>query len=126
MVARSYDVIVVGLGSMGGSAARELAARGLSVLGLERYWPAHDRGSAHGDSRIIRQSYFEGAAYVPLLQRAYAGWRELEDESGRELMTLCGGLYLGDPDNPVFARKHHGLIDILRRHVQVPAGFVPR
>ena len=63
-MARGYDVIVVGLGSMGGSAARELASRGLSVLGLERYWPAHDRGSAHGDSRIIRQSYFEGAAYV--------------------------------------------------------------
>jgi sarcosine oxidase len=113
-VTKSYDVIVVGVGSMGGAAARELASRGLSVLGLETFWPAHDRGSGHGGSRIIRQSYFEGPAYVPLLQRAYAGWVELEAESGRDLLTLCGGIYLGDPASPVFtgaraSAKLHGL-----------------
>jgi sarcosine oxidase len=53
-----YDVIVVGVGSMGSAAVHTLAARGLSVLGLENFGPAHDRGSAHGGSRIIRQSYF--------------------------------------------------------------------
>lgn len=110
----SYDVIVVGLGSMGGAAARELASRGLSVLGLETFWPGHDRGSGHGGSRIIRQSYFEGPAYVPLLQRAYAKWVELQAESGRDLLTLCGGLYVGDPASPVFtgaraSAELHGL-----------------
>ena len=125
-----YDVIVVGLGSMGGSAARELASRGLSVLGLEKYRPAHDRGSAHGDSRIIRQSYFEGAAYVPLLQRAYAGWRELEDESGSDLLTLCGGVYVGDADNPVFAgalrsAQIHGLEHEVLDAGQIHSRFPP-
>ena len=96
-------MIVVGLGSMGGAAARELAAQGLSVLGLETFWPAHDQGSGHGGSRIIRQSYFEGPAYVPLLRRAYTGWVELEAESGRDLLTLCGGIYLGDPASSVFS-----------------------
>jgi sarcosine oxidase len=110
----TYDVIVIGLGSMGGAAARQLAARGRSVLGLESFGPAHNRGSAHGGSRIVRQSYFEGEAYVPLLQRAYQGWRELEADSGRELLTLCGGLYLGDPESLVFAgarrsAETHGL-----------------
>ena len=96
-----YDVIVVGVGSMGSAAVHTLAARGLSVLGLENFGPAHDQGSAHGGSRIIRQSYFEGPAYVPLLQRAFEGWRELQEQSGRDLLRLCGGIYIGDPDNPV-------------------------
>ena len=86
---------------MGSAAVHTLAARGLSVLGLENFGPAHDQGSAHGGSRIIRQSYFEGPAYVPLLQRAFEGWRELQEQSGRDLLRLCGGIYIGDPDNPV-------------------------
>ncbi len=109
-----YDVIVVGVGSMGSAAVHTLAARGLRVLGLEHFGPAHDQGSAHGGSRIIRQSYFEGPAYVPLLQRAFEGWRELQEQSGRDLLRLCGGIYLGDPDNPVVtgsraAAEIHGL-----------------
>ena len=98
-----YDVIVLGLGSMGSAAAHRLAARGLSVLGLERFWPAHDQGSGHGETRIVRQSYFEGAAYVPLLRRAYEGWHELQETSGRDILTLCGGLYVGDPESKIFA-----------------------
>ena len=111
---KDYDVIVVGVGSMGSAAVHTLAARGLSVLGLENFGPAHDQGSAHGGSRIIRQSYFEGPAYVPLLQRAFEGWRELQQESGRDLLTECGGIYIGDPGNPVVigsraAAELHGL-----------------
>ncbi|SEQ59785.1 N-methyl-L-tryptophan oxidase [Microlunatus flavus] len=100
---RHADVIVAGLGSMGSAAAHQLAARGLSVLGLERFWPAHDQGSGHGETRIVRQSYFEGPAYVPLLRRAYEGWHQLQEDSGRDLLTLCGGLYVGDPDSKIFA-----------------------
>ena len=96
-----YDVIVVGVGSMGSAAVHTLAARGLRVLGLENFGPAHDQGSAHGGSRIIRQAYFEGPEYVPLLRRAFEGWRELAEQSGRDLIRLCGGIYLGDPENPV-------------------------
>ncbi|QDP97715.1 N-methyl-L-tryptophan oxidase [Microlunatus elymi] len=96
------DVIVVGLGSMGAAAANELAGRGVRVLGLEAFWPAHDQGSGHGASRIIRQSYFEGADYVPLLRSAYAGWRRLQEESKINLITLCGGLYIGNADGPIF------------------------
>jgi sarcosine oxidase len=103
MTGRSYDVIVVGLGSMGGAAAGVLADRGRSVLGLESFWPVHDQGSGHGGSRIIRQSYFEGADYVPLIRTAYDRWRRLEQDSGVNLMTLCGGLYIGTPELPIFS-----------------------
>ena len=110
----NYDVIVVALGSMGSAAAHTLAARGLRVLGLETFWPAHDQGSAHGGTRIIRQAYFEGQAYVPLLRGAFDGWRELQQQSGRELVRLCGGIYIGDPDSVIFtgsleAALVHGL-----------------
>src|SRR3954467_8401341 len=94
-----HDVIVVGLGGMGSAAAYHLAARGQRVLGLERFGPAHDRGSSHGGSRIIRQSYFEDPAYVPLLRRAYELWNELDPE----LMALTGGLYLGRPGSRTVA-----------------------
>ncbi len=96
-----YDVVVLGLGGMGSAAAAHLAARGQRVLGLERFGPAHALGSSHGGSRIIRQSYFEDPAYVPLLQRAYELWRQAGRDSGTDLMTLTGGLYLGAPDSPV-------------------------
>jgi sarcosine oxidase len=96
------DVIVVGLGSMGSAVAHELSARGHRVLGLERFSPVHDQGSGHGGSRIIRQCYFEGLDYVPLLRRAYEGWARLEEQSGTDIVTLCGGIYIGDPAEETF------------------------
>ncbi|MFG3419693.1 N-methyl-L-tryptophan oxidase [Micromonospora sp. NPDC048063] len=98
-----YDVIVVGLGGMGSSAAYHLAARGQRVLGLERFGRAHDRGSSHGGSRIIRQSYFEDPAYVPLLLRAYELWEKLEHDAGREIISLTGGVFVGRPESLAFA-----------------------
>lgn len=94
----TYDVIVIGLGGMGSAAAYHLAARGQRVLGLEKFTPAHDRGSSHGGSRIIRQSYFEDPAYVPLLLRAYELWAGLAADSGRDVYRMTGGLFLGPPD----------------------------
>ena len=99
----SYDVIVIGLGGMGSAAAAHLAGRGARVLGLERFGPAHDRGSSHGGSRIIRQAYFEDPAYVPLLRRSYELFEQLEADSGSDLLTITGGLYLGRPDTPTVA-----------------------
>ncbi len=90
-----YDVIVAGLGGMGSATAYQLAGRGQRVLGLEKFSPAHDKGSSHGRSRIIRQAYFEDPSYVPLLLRAYELWERLERETGQELMTLTGGLMIG-------------------------------
>ncbi|MBA2535762.1 MAG: N-methyl-L-tryptophan oxidase [Rubrobacter sp.] len=97
-----YDVIVAGLGGMGSSAAYHLAGRGRRVLGLERYAPAHDRGSSHGQSRIIRLAYSENPAYVPLVIRAYELWEQLERETGENLMTITGGLMIGPPGTKFF------------------------
>ena len=80
---------------MGSAAAYHLASRGQRVLGLEKFTPAHDKGSSHGGSRIIRQSYFEDPAYVPLLLRAYELWEKLAKDSGREVYRVTGGLFSG-------------------------------
>lgn len=93
-----YDAIVVGLGAAGSATAWQLAARGLRVLGLDRFRPPHDRGSSHGRSRIIRQAYWEGPAYVPLVLDAYERWRRLERASGVELLRITGGLMIGPVD----------------------------
>jgi sarcosine oxidase len=97
-VTPGYDVIVIGLGGMGSAAAYHLAARGRRVLGLERHEPAHDKGSSHGGSRIIRQSYFEDPGYVPLLLRAYELWEKLAAAAQRDVYRLTGGLFIGPPD----------------------------
>jgi sarcosine oxidase len=129
-----FDVVVVGLGAMGSAAAYQLARRGQRVLGLERYTAAHDKGSSHGRSRIIRQAYMENPAYVPLLLRAYDLWAELERESGQRLLTLTGGLMIGSPDSAVVAgsirsaREHglpHEILDAAEINKRFPP-FLPR
>jgi sarcosine oxidase len=108
-----FDVIVIGLGGMGSAAAAHAAARGRRVLGLEQFQPAHDQGSSHGRSRVIRLAYFEHPSYVPLLRRAYELWRSLERQTGRRLLEMTGGLMIGAPDSEVVsgslrsAREHH-------------------
>ncbi|ORM23929.1 N-methyl-L-tryptophan oxidase [Williamsia sp. 1135] len=98
-----YDVIVLGLGGMGSAAAYHLAARGRRVLGLERFTPAHDQGSSHGGSRIIRQSYFEDPAYVPLLLRSYELWEKLKRDSGIDVYSVTGGLFMGPAEPTTFS-----------------------
>ena len=94
----SYDVIIAGLGAMGSAAAFHLAKRNKRVLGLDRFTPPHDFGSSHGQSRIIREAYFEHPVYVPLVQRAYELWAELEKESRQMFFQQTGGVMVGPPD----------------------------
>jgi len=91
----SFDVIIVGLGAMGSATAWQLARRGQRVLGLEQFSAGHPRGSSYGESRIIREIYFEHPSYVPLVRRAYELWEELERESAKRLLTMTGGLMIG-------------------------------
>jgi sarcosine oxidase len=56
MIHSTYDAIVLGVGGMGSAAAFELARRGRRVLGLEQFALAHDRGSSHGQTRVIRKA----------------------------------------------------------------------
>jgi sarcosine oxidase len=90
-----YDVIILGTGGVGSAAAYHLAKQGAKVLGLDRFPGGHDRGSSHGETRIIRQAYFEHPNYVPLLVRAYQLWSDLEREANQQLFHPIGLLQIG-------------------------------
>jgi len=87
------DVVVVGAGIMGSAAAYALSRQGCDVLLVEQFRVGHDRGSSHGRSRIVRLAYPE-VEFVELARESFAGWRQLEQESGVELLELNGLLEL--------------------------------
>ncbi|TMG85322.1 MAG: N-methyl-L-tryptophan oxidase, partial [Betaproteobacteria bacterium] len=91
---RRFDTIVLGLGAMGSATLCQLARRGNGVLGIDQFSPPHALGSSHGDTRITRLAIGEGEQYTPLALRSHQLWRELERETGTELLTTCGGLII--------------------------------
>src|SRR3954454_17432738 len=99
----TFDVAIAGLGGIGSAIAAHCAACGASVIGLEQFGPAHDRGSSHGRSRMIRQAYFEDPAYVPLVLRSYELWRALEKQTGEELLRITGVLSVGAEDSEIIS-----------------------
>ncbi len=115
-----YDVIVLGLGGIGSAVAENLSRAGHKVLGLEQFAPVHDRGSSHGESRVIRKAYFEDERYVPLLIRAFELWDELEQTTPLKLFYKTGCVLIGSAESQVIrgsvaaARAHalpHQILD---------------
>ena len=134
----TVDVAVIGLGVMGSAALHHLARRGLRAVGIEQFTPGHDRGSSHGETRIIRLGYFEHPSYVPLVRAALPLWRALERDSGQTLLDVTGIVEIGPPDSTIVtgtlrsARTHdlaHEVLDaagVMRRWpaFRLPSHFV--
>jgi sarcosine oxidase len=116
----NFDTIVCGLGAMGSAAVYQLAKRGNKVLGLDRFSPPHANGSSHGESRIIRQAIGEGEDYVPLVLRSYELWREIEKATGKELLTITGGLTLESQKSEAVM---HGRPDFLDQAIRCAEKF---
>jgi len=108
-----FDAAIIGAGAFGSACAYHLSKQGKKILVLDRFTPPHNLGSSHGDTRIIREAYYENPLYVPLVQKAYSLWDELENASGKKLLLKTGGLMLGDPAGKVVkgtlksAQVHH-------------------
>ena len=126
----SFDIIVIGVGSMGSSACYYLAKRGYKVLGLEQFDISHEFGSHAGQSRIIRKAYFEHPDYVPLLERAYRNWETLEWETDTQLYYETGLLYAGKPNNEIITgvERSAGLynIDLDQMNIAAAADQFPQ
>lgn len=90
--------VVIGAGIVGASTACALASRGAKVLLLEQFQAGHNRGSSHGESRIIRYSYSD-AFYAELMADAFAAWAKLEADTGTQLYIRTGGLSFGPADS---------------------------
>jgi len=97
------EVVVAGLGVMGAAVTRELARRGIDVVGIDALEPLHGQGSSHGLTRIIREAYYEDPLYVPLVQRAWELWEGLEESSGTALLRRTGCLHMGPPAGDLLA-----------------------
>ena len=110
----SFDVIVIGVGSMGAAVCCYLSKRGYKVLGLEQFDISHEFGSHAGQSRIIRKAYFEHPDYVPLLESAYENWKTLEQETGEQVYFKTGLLYAGNANNEIIrgVKQSAALYDI--------------
>jgi len=108
----TYDVCVVGLGGIGSAILAHCAARGARVIGLEQFARGHELGASTGRTRMIRKAYFEDAAYVPLVLRAYELWGELQREAGEPLLRTTGVLTVGPEASEIIvgtrraAREH--------------------
>ena len=117
------DTVVVGLGAMGSQALWRLAREGVDVIGVEQFAPGHARGSSHGESRIIRTAYLEGAEYVPFVHAAWRAWDELQDAAQARLVVRSGALMLGPPESGAIsgsalaARRH----DLAHEHLSAEA-----
>jgi sarcosine oxidase len=136
-VKKNFDVIVLGVGSMGSSTCYYLARKGERVLGLEQFNIPHDQGSHAGQSRIIRKAYFEHPDYVPLLERAYENWKNLEHLAGKQIYYRTGLFYAGKPDQVLIkgvresAEKYKITVESLSAHevktrfpqFQIPNGY---
>lgn len=95
----SCDVAVIGLGAAGSATLAALARSGARVIGIDRFDPPHAKGSSHGETRLLRTAYSEGAFYVPLVKRAIALWRGLEKRTGARLFEQTGVVYAGPRDD---------------------------
>lgn len=95
-----FDVIVAGGGVIGAATAERLARTTSRVLLVDRLAPSHDRGSSHGDGRIVRLTYPE-AVYLQMAQRVFPAWRRLEQDGGETLVERSGSWECGSEDAPI-------------------------
>jgi monomeric sarcosine oxidase len=102
---KTCDIAIIGLGLMGSAALRELVRRGVDVLGFDPLDIGEARGSSHGSCRIFRRFNFESAAYTALSDRAFAGWRALEAESGQTILMPSAILEAGPPGCELVAKS---------------------
>lgn len=114
------DFVVVGLGAMGAACLYQLATRGASVVGVDRWAPPHAQGSSHGETRITREAVGEGADYVPLVRASHRIWRELEAETGEKLFEACGALVIAPGTGE---SSHHGKPDFVARSAETAAAY---
>jgi sarcosine oxidase len=106
------ELAIIGLGSAGSMALWQAArlSGGSGVVGFEARTPAHGRSAVGGDSRLFRTTFREQHDLTPLLESSLHLWRELESESGQEVLTQCGGLSIGD--------RRGGYVEAILRNVR--------
>jgi glycine/D-amino acid oxidase-like deaminating enzyme len=84
------QVVIVGAGTFGASLAWRLARAGAGVTLVDQLEPGDPRATSGGETRLIRCAHGADAEYTAMARAARPLWRELEAETGEELMVECG------------------------------------
>jgi glycine/D-amino acid oxidase-like deaminating enzyme len=93
------DVGIVGAGTFGASLAWQLARAGEQVTLVDQFEPGDRRATSGGETRLIRSSHGGDPEYTAMARRARTLWRELEAESGEELMLERGVAWFAHDDD---------------------------
>ncbi|XP_041052660.1 peroxisomal sarcosine oxidase [Carcharodon carcharias] len=104
-----FDTIVIGAGIQGSYTAYHLCKNNKTLL-IDQFTLPHSRGSSHGQTRIIRKSYFK-AYYTQMMTECYQLWKQLETEANVELFRQTGLLVLGKEGNPEFQTMKSTLVE---------------
>jgi len=91
---KTSEVLIVGAGVFGASAALELAHRGHAVTLVDPGPLPHPRASSTDISKMVRADYGNDLFYTRLGREAIAGWRKWNAESGQTLYHETGFLIL--------------------------------
>jgi sarcosine oxidase len=94
------SIVIVGSGTFGASLAWWLAREGVQVTLVDQFEPGDRRATSGGETRLIRCGHGEDEGYTASARRARTLWRELEQESGADLLIECGLVW--------FARRADG------------------
>jgi sarcosine oxidase len=92
---RRAEFLVVGAGLLGLSTAWALARQGREVTVAERATVGHDRSGSKGAARIFRLGY-GNPRYVAMADRSEGMWRDLEHETGHQLLQTTGQITFGE------------------------------
>jgi sarcosine oxidase len=84
------SIVIVGAGTFGASLAWWLAREGVGVTLVDQFEPGDRRATSGGETRLIRCGHGDDAGYTASARRARTLWRELEAESGVEVLIECG------------------------------------
>ena len=93
-MSESFEIAVVGAGVFGTWTAYLLRRAGAKVILVDAYGPGNSRSSSGGESRIIRLGYGPDELYTRSSQRSFPLWRELFDQTARNLFRQTGVLWL--------------------------------
>jgi glycine/D-amino acid oxidase-like deaminating enzyme len=92
------EAVIVGAGTFGASLAWWLARSGEHVTLVDQFEPGDSRASSGGETRLYRCAHGPDSEYTAMARRARTLWRQLEDESGEELLLECGMAWFAHRD----------------------------
>ena len=93
------SAIVVGAGVFGASLAWQLARESVAVTLIDQFEPGDERATSGGETRLYRCSHGGAADYTVMARRARELWREVEAETGEELLLERGVAWFAHRDD---------------------------